>query len=589
MIQYIYFVKCPNCEDEHFDFFDEAKEFALGCLSKKPIITQTEVNRNDFGECTDHCDLGTIWSWEDMMTADEPAVSVFTKDDLKTLDNDPEFDDDDFFAINYEEDKVVEHINDRPAPVESTQELHGIDNAIVDCDIAKVITHSEDEKPLACKGKPVPAGMTIEQLVEEMEENEDEVECVCCQELHPKEDCQYDDKHGWICDDCKDEVVECTWCEELYDRSECRYEVDLGWLCDRCEAAIKSRGETLTFREGSYWDFLDEGVELTETSLSDIAAAANSEFGTFYDDNYFLNAAGVDDELNDIRDNGTVIPKFKAADLHDLIRKDAEKYSERGRADLYNKRYRWDIANFEDIPALDPETNELVYDKAKKTEIVDSIEAARIAAIEKSREAVKRSREKYLAKKNANKVAVEESFSSDEKIAFEYDDLDVVLYDNKMDSETGTYGDHECVVDYTYKVDKEDVIMDIWDHCLKEEDVTEVPGGLDALYEDEALWADFIAKRFDDLFEKYEEELKDKYRADAAKAFEESGYSYEDYLFDGQLDNYRESCDKPKSMLEELEDPDTYRFRLADCPECGASRSYDHETGICIGCGFNFN
>ena len=105
MVEYIYFVKCPNCEDEHFDFFDEAKAFALGCLSKKPVITQTEVCRNDFGECTDHSDLGTIWSWEDMMNDEnmlEPEASVFSKDDLKVYDpeNDAEFDDDDFFAAN---------------------------------------------------------------------------------------------------------------------------------------------------------------------------------------------------------------------------------------------------------------------------------------------------------------------------------------------------------------------------------------------------------------------------------------------------------------------------------------------------------
>jgi hypothetical protein len=99
MVTYIYFVKCPNCEDEHFDFFDEAKEFALGCLSQKPIITQTEVCRNDFGECTDSCDLGTVWSWEDMMSDDgyteaEPTKSIFTKDDLKLMADgkDPEFD-----------------------------------------------------------------------------------------------------------------------------------------------------------------------------------------------------------------------------------------------------------------------------------------------------------------------------------------------------------------------------------------------------------------------------------------------------------------------------------------------------------------
>ena len=111
MVTYIYFVKCPNCEDEHFDFFDEAKEFALSCLSKKPIITQTEVCRNDFGECTDHSDLGTVWSWEDMMkdTEEDPAQLTFSKDDLKTdynPDNDPEFQDDDFFAVNNEEEST---------------------------------------------------------------------------------------------------------------------------------------------------------------------------------------------------------------------------------------------------------------------------------------------------------------------------------------------------------------------------------------------------------------------------------------------------------------------------------------------------
>jgi hypothetical protein len=75
--------------------------------------------------------------------------------------------------------------------------------------------------------------MTIKDLVEELEENEDDVEC--------------------------------AWCEELFDKSECRREVNLGWLCGRCEAAIKSRGETLTFREGNYWDFLDENLDPNET------------------------------------------------------------------------------------------------------------------------------------------------------------------------------------------------------------------------------------------------------------------------------------------------------------------------------------
>ena len=97
MIEYIYFVKCPDCEDEHFDFFDEAKEYAMGCLSKKPIITQVEVCRNDFGECTDSTDLGTIWS-SDYVIADvdkEPSdtPSLLTKDFLNKVgtEEDPEF------------------------------------------------------------------------------------------------------------------------------------------------------------------------------------------------------------------------------------------------------------------------------------------------------------------------------------------------------------------------------------------------------------------------------------------------------------------------------------------------------------------
>ena len=91
MIQYIYFVKCPNCEDEHFDFFDEAKTFALGELSKKPIITQVEVDRNDFGECVDSTDLGTIWSWEEVVKdVGDESQPVFTKSDLEINDDDPE-------------------------------------------------------------------------------------------------------------------------------------------------------------------------------------------------------------------------------------------------------------------------------------------------------------------------------------------------------------------------------------------------------------------------------------------------------------------------------------------------------------------
>ena len=104
MIQYIYFVKCPGCEDEQFDFFDEAKTYALGCLSAKPIITQVEVDRDDFGCCTDSCDLGTIWSYEDALgndcgSEDDNSLSTFTKSEtfgISDEDFSKEFEDNDF-------------------------------------------------------------------------------------------------------------------------------------------------------------------------------------------------------------------------------------------------------------------------------------------------------------------------------------------------------------------------------------------------------------------------------------------------------------------------------------------------------------
>lgn len=193
MITYTYIVKCPECEDEFFDFFDEAKEFALGCLTKKPIITQTEVNRNDFGECTDHCDLGTVWSWEDTCAADEPAKCIFTKDDLMlpSEDQDPEFDNLDN-SVDYE--------------VAETSEISAI-----------------DEVPDNFR-KPIPEGMTIKELVEAMEEHEDTVECASCNDLFDKSTCHKEPNLGWLCKRCSDDLVargegvepgKCTWVFEI--------------------------------------------------------------------------------------------------------------------------------------------------------------------------------------------------------------------------------------------------------------------------------------------------------------------------------------------------------------------------------------
>ncbi len=395
MITYTYIVKCPECADEFFDFFDEAKEFALGCLSQKPVITQTEVNRNDFGECTDHCDLGTVWSWEDVMgkeTDAEPAKSIFTKDDLRQYIDaeDPEFvdDDADFQLITEEllESRKISFKNKEN--YDEFIKLCSEIGIITGADLDRFMTeHDVNDGNLLDKlreyraelgdnfkvkesieRKPIPEGMSIKELVEALEENEDTVECVGCEELFPKDECVHKDDIGWLCVDCEDNIVKCTWCEELYDKDQCRKEVDLGWLCSRCEAAIKSRGETLTFRENNYWDFLDEATDaaktttwvcywngvkigtveaideddanykmqqkypeypygkhkhddiywvepedkLTEASLSDIAAAANSELGSFWNSEDLLDMAGVEDDFRHADTHTGMTPSEKA-------------------------------------------------------------------------------------------------------------------------------------------------------------------------------------------------------------------------------------------------------------------------------------
>ena len=323
MITYTYIVKCPHCEDEFFDFFDEAKEFALSCLSSKPIITQTEVNRNDFGECTDHCDLGTVWSWEDVMkdtcTDAEPTKCIFTKDDLKAYvsDEDSEFANIDN-SVDYEIDEISDELNEfvdsrgnkisitggtvstTPSqPAANTQgntsstlaqlasqlamfdtneilhigtedvtipfskEKMAYGNSFVYGDIftnntgsvikeihartginlrkefgnnIKIWTYNDDDNTIlvhipgfnfiidkndlvsqiynpnrASSRKPIPEGMTIEELVEAMEENEDNVECTKCGGLFEKAACTHNKEgFGWCCNTCEpaDTLVE---------------------------------------------------------------------------------------------------------------------------------------------------------------------------------------------------------------------------------------------------------------------------------------------------------------------------------------------------------------------------------------------
>lgn len=85
----------------------------------------------------------------------EVAVTVgkLSKEDQEALDR--------LRGLGYEltapvAESLEEHVNEEHPAVESDQKLEGTDNAVVDCEVADIITHSEDEKPLDCEMEKVP-------------------------------------------------------------------------------------------------------------------------------------------------------------------------------------------------------------------------------------------------------------------------------------------------------------------------------------------------------------------------------------------------------------------------------------------------
>jgi len=505
MIEYIYFVKCPNCDDEPFSFFDAAKEFACGCLSQKPIITQVEVNRNDFGECTDSADLGTVWSWEDMMSdtekehSDEP--SLLTKDFLNSInsENDPEFDaldnsveveDEDFRFLNDEELNEALGFtlsNDR----ESKEILHMCEflglKKVTDLedflkrefDVTKPLSKSEclellfdyrlklgddydgpvnDSKFESCSRKPIPEGMTIEQLVEEMEENEDEVEC--------------------------------TWCNELFPKDQCRYEVDLGYLCSRCEAAIKSRGETLTFRENNYWDFLDEEKEPVKEYIE---RDPFDHHDSDYSDEEAADALA--DEIDRAWDSryDTAVDDFFNEDFDDPVSEDGK------------------------------ETEESLFDEAESVEeVVDILVKDEEAAIAAYEEAADKIEELTSDEDTEETQEVLDHIKEEEEEHIE--ELEELLTEESEDQDTDTLDEH---VNEEHPAIESNQKLDGIDNAMVDCEV-----------------ADVIAHSEDE---------------------------------------------KPvdcKGKKKPLEKPLTEAAAMIDCPECGAKKAFDKETGVCNNCGF---
>lgn len=544
MLTYIYFVKCPGCEDEHFDFFDDAKDFALSCLSKKPIITQVEVDRNDFGECSDSSDLGTVWSWEDMMEAeDTPAASIFTKDDLKHTANgqDPEFDNiDNSLDFDTVDDAIDFLVKDEEEAIAGYEK---VEDAIEDFDVANkkeildTIDHIKEEEEehieelvalcntdAASKGKPVPEGMTIEQLVEEMEENEDEVEC--------------------------------TWCNELFGKDQCRKEVDLGWLCDRCQAAIKSRGEPLTFRENDYWDFLDESFDpkaKVEFNYDGLTVTLQGPKRT--EDDWDEAEESVDFSIYKTKDD-------VATDIWENFIEESDAKDVDGGLEALEDDKAWAdflVKHFDDL--LDK-----YYDKLLKYYEDDA-------------------RKEYEETHSLN-----EAIEATDMVELEYPSLTVTLYGEKRAEDD--WDEEEYTDSHVYLVPKLEVATVIWENWITEEDAEDVLGGLRTL-DDDRLWNLYLETHFDDLFEKYNKQILEYFKEEATEDFRERSQeetqlnrwsTKQKQAYADLDDDFNESVQKP--FLEEFDDAETHKASLTDCPECG-SVSYDMKEQYCTNCGLN--
>jgi hypothetical protein len=342
MIQYIYFVKCPNCEDEPFDFFDEAKDHAMSCLSSKPVITQVEVDRNDFGECTSSSDLGTVWSWEDMMKdmpEDDAELTTFCKSETFDGGDDYfncEFDDcldevpdnfckpiaegvpdstralrdSDFVIVAKHTDPNSKHGSskyysflgtnlrmtkqlDKAMPYSTQAEAeHDISYAEDQLASDRYINHDQvfvasvpEARNLLNdlnwrKGTQLSFDdMTIEQLVEKMEENEDTVECKQCNELFDKKSCTKDPKLGWVCEGCGKSAI-----TESVNTYTCWFDgKELGTVEATCEEEAYGKMEH-TWPEFDYGlydgvatvELLTEAIEQADTSAHRYEESANA-------------------------------------------------------------------------------------------------------------------------------------------------------------------------------------------------------------------------------------------------------------------------------------------------------------------------
>lgn len=108
-----------------------------------------------------------------------------------------------------------------------------------------------------------------------------------------------------------------------------------------------------------------------------------------------------------------------------------------------------------------------------------------------------------------------------EYVEIDYDDIYVVVspsYGNRSHE-----WDEEIKIDWSYTVDKQDVITFLYEECVDEKDYPKI---YDVSTEDAIAWIDY---NFDELFDKYAKDIKEYFREGAE---EDANYNYDpsDYV-----------------------------------------------------------
>ena len=179
----------PISEDEVEEIEDpeaEPVEEAMSDSRRQLIATLTPMTKDEFQKRLQSAETVTIFTgdpreigirsrdyeasyedgkyvvscWEetynDDFTESEVIEEFDTMDELWAYMIDFMEDRDFYPEYNYLAEELTEHVNQENPAIESDQELGGTDNAVVDCKVADVVSHSEDEKPVDYEGKKKP-------------------------------------------------------------------------------------------------------------------------------------------------------------------------------------------------------------------------------------------------------------------------------------------------------------------------------------------------------------------------------------------------------------------------------------------------